>query len=53
MRYFFKLFIYITYIAGIVLAKGFASTVIAICIPLWAWYLVIERGLVMIGWVAI
>jgi len=45
--YFFSL---ITWIAGIVIAKGFWSTVFAVCIPLWAWYLVIERVMFNMGW---
>ncbi len=33
----------VLWIAGIVLAKGFWLTLLAICIPFYAWYLVIER----------
>lgn len=45
--YFFSLFMWI---AGIVIAKGFWSTVFALCIPLWAWYLVIEKIMINMGW---
>jgi hypothetical protein len=37
---------FVGWIAGIVLAKGFWSTTIAVIIPLWSWYLVIEQLLV-------
>jgi len=42
-------FIFTTmWIAGIVIAKGFWSTLFSL-IPLWAYYLVIERALQMFG----
>jgi len=44
-----ELFLFCTWIVGIVLAKGFWSTVIAVLIPLWAWYLVAERLLQYYG----
>ncbi len=31
------------WVAGLVLAKGFWSTLFALFMPLWAWYLVAER----------
>jgi hypothetical protein len=37
------------WIAGIVVAKGFWSTLFAICIPFWAYYLVIEKVLITYG----
>jgi hypothetical protein len=40
----------VTWIAGIVLAKGWLSTLIAVCFPFWAWYLLIEKALLAIGW---
>jgi len=40
----------ISWLAGIVLAKGFWSTAAAICVPPYAWYLTVERGIVLIGW---
>lgn len=33
----------IGWVAGVVIAKGFWSTLFAVCIPFWSWYLVIER----------
>ena len=33
----------IWWIAGIVLAKGFWSTLFAVVIPLWSFYLVVEQ----------
>ena len=40
----------VLWLAGIVLAKGVLSTAVAICMPPYAWYLVVERGMMMIGW---
>jgi hypothetical protein len=34
---------FIAQIAGIVLAKGFWSTLFAVIIPLWSYYLVVEH----------
>jgi hypothetical protein len=39
----------VVWIAGIVIAKGFWSTFFAIFVPIWAWYLVIERLLITYG----
>ena len=39
-----------SWLAGIVLAKGFWSTVAAVCVPPYAWYLVVERTMIMSGW---
>lgn len=41
----------VSWIAGIVLAKGFWLTMAAIFFPPYAWYLVVERGMVMTGWI--
>ena len=43
--------IVVPWLAGIVLAKGFWSTFAAICVPPYAWYLVVERGMMMAGWI--
>lgn len=43
-----KLFLTISWVFGIVLAKGFWSTLFAVFIPLWAWYLVAETVLLKI-----
>ena len=42
-----------SWLAGIVLAKGFLSTIAAIWIPPYAWYLVVERALMAAGWVGV
>lgn len=41
----------ILWLAGIVLANGFWSTLSAVCFPLWALYLVMERALSVVGWI--
>ena len=41
----------VPWLAGIVLAKGFWSTAAAVCVPPYAWYLVVERVIVMAGWI--
>lgn len=46
-----ELIFLIVWVAGVVIAKGFWWTVGAIFIPFLSWYLVIERGLQMLGWV--
>ncbi len=50
MRFLVSLILTASWIAGIVIANGFWSTLFAIFIPFWAWYLVVERGLVALGW---
>jgi hypothetical protein len=35
------------WVSGLVLANGFWSTLLALFIPMWAWYLVAERLIVM------
>lgn len=39
----------VTWLAGIVLTKGFWMTVAAICIPPYAWYLLVERAMQVMG----
>lgn len=39
----------VLWLAGVVLAQGFASTFWAVVIPFYAWYLVIERVMSMAG----
>jgi hypothetical protein len=41
----------LAWIAGIVLAKGFWSTSLAVVMPLWGLYLLVERALIAAGWV--
>lgn len=39
-----------SWLAGIALASGFWSTALAIFFAPWAWYLVVEKFLMSIGW---
>ena len=39
----------VVWIAGVVVATGFWSTTAAICIPPYAWYLLIERVMQVLG----
>lgn len=41
----------IVYIAGIVIANGFWSTLFALFIPPWGWYLVLEKLMHVWGWI--
>lgn len=47
----FLMFAWIVWIAGVVIAKGFWSTVFCIFFFPWSWYLVIEKVMVGLGWV--
>ena len=47
MRDLFNFILFVMYIHGIVLAQGFWSTLIAIAIPFWAFYLSVEHLLVL------
>ena len=40
----------VTWLAGIVLSKGFWSCLFATWIPPYAWYLVVEKVMLMNGW---
>lgn len=40
----------VTWLAGIVLSKGFWSCLFAIWVPPYAWYLVVEKVMLMNGW---
>lgn len=39
-----QLVLFTAWVCSIILAKGFWSTLFAVCIPFWAWYLTIERA---------
>ena len=39
----------ITWIMGIVLAKGFWLTALSICLPFYSWYLVVEKIMIDTG----
>jgi hypothetical protein len=43
MRHIIAFVLLVGWIAGLVIAKGFWSTTFAIFIPLWSYYLVVER----------
>lgn len=47
----YKMFAVVMWVAGIVLAKGFWLTWLAIIMPLYSWYLVIERLMQVNGWI--
>jgi hypothetical protein len=47
MQYIINFTLLLGWISGIVLAHGFWSTLFAIFIPFWAWYLTTE---LLIGW---
>lgn len=42
----------LTWLGGITLAKGFLSTLVAIFVPPYAWYLVVEQVLVKLNFLA-
>ena len=44
------LVICIPWLMGVVLSKGFWSCLFAICIPPYAWYLVVEKVMYVQGW---
>lgn len=39
------------WLGGIVIAKGAWSTGFAICVPPYSWYLVVEKVMIVQGWV--
>lgn len=43
MRYLVYFAFVVGWISGVVIAKGFWSTLFAVFVPFWAYYLVIER----------
>lgn len=43
------IFIAVTWLAGIVLAKGGWATLAACLVPFYAWYLVVERAMTSMG----
>jgi len=47
IEYALLLIVSIAWIAGVVLAKGFWSVALAICIPFYSWYLVIEKIMII------
>lgn len=49
MSSFLSFIFFLIWMAGIVLAKGFWSTLAAFLIPFWAYYLVVERIIIFLG----
>jgi sorbitol-specific phosphotransferase system component IIBC len=43
MKHLIQFVLIVAWLAGIVLAKGFWSTFVAVIIPLWGYYLVVEK----------
>ena len=43
------LILVLLWVAGIVIAKGFAETLVSILFPPYSWYLVIEKALIVFG----
>lgn len=50
MKYVIELVLIIFWIVGIILAKGFWSTLAAAIIFPWAWYLSVEHIVLLNGW---
>ena len=50
MRSIVQLVCLVTWVYGIVLAKGVLSTIVSVIFPLWAWYLVVEHIVIVNGW---
>lgn len=46
MKHVISFILFIGWLAGIAIAKGTISTLVAFVFPLWAWYLVVEHFLV-------
>jgi hypothetical protein len=42
MKYLYMMVLIIAWISGIVIAKGFFSTLVAMIFPIWSYYLTIE-----------
>ena len=40
-----------TWLAGIAIASGFWATTLAVFFPPWAWYLLVEKAIMVAGWV--
>ena len=43
MKHIISFIVMIGWMAGIVLANGFWSTLLALFVPFWAWYLIVEK----------
>ena len=51
MKYLYQIIAISTWIAGIVLAKGFWSTLLAVFFVPWAWYIVVEKAMIIQGFI--
>ena len=51
MKHLVQLVMVVAWIAGIILAKGFWSTLAAVIILPYSWYLVIEKVMILAGWI--
>ena len=49
MKHILSLVLIIVWVSGIVLAKGFLSTLFSVLAPPWAYYLVIEKVMIYYG----
>lgn len=49
MNYLCKFVLFVAYICGIVLAKGFGWTLLALIFPVYSYYLVVKQALMMAG----
>jgi hypothetical protein len=43
------LFLFFSWVAGVVIAEGFWSTLFSIIVPFWAYYLLVEKLLIVYG----
>jgi hypothetical protein len=43
------LFLFFSWVAGVVIANGFWSTLFSIIVPFWAYYLLVEKFLIVYG----
>lgn len=49
MRYLVRLLLMCAWVLGIVIAKGFWSTLVAVIFPLWSFYLLAEYAIIKMG----
>jgi len=51
MKYIVHIILLVTWLMGIVLAKGFWLTLLSIIFPFYAYYLVVEHAMRTLGWI--
>lgn len=49
MKSIISFILFLGWVAGVIIAKGFCSTMFALFVPFWAWYLFIEKILIYGG----